>query len=152
MGMGYCEKLQGLSGFRWDDTEQKVTASDEVWEDYLKVKVSTCTTLMGMYVAQHTLQEHKEHAKFKNRAFPLFNKIRDLINGSQATGANPFCAGQRSIYATLTISDENIDPSLQEISNKTESATEVTNQDKPLKKPGASFYNLENLSSSQVCI
>ena len=63
--MGYCEKLQGLSGFGWDDTEQKVTASDEVWEDYLKVKVSTGTTLMGMYVAQHTLQEHKEHAKFK---------------------------------------------------------------------------------------
>ena len=35
------KKLCGLSGFGWDDAKQKVTALDDVWEDYLKVKVST---------------------------------------------------------------------------------------------------------------
>ena len=58
----------------------------------------------------------------------------------------------RGPYMLPWQSDDKIDPSLQEISNKTESATEVINQDKPLKTPGVSFYNLENLSSSEVCI
>ncbi|KAI9441114.1 Myb/SANT-like DNA-binding domain-containing protein [Lactarius psammicola] len=51
------KKLRGLSGFGWDDAQQMVTASDEVWEDYLKVK------------------EHHQHQKFQQKKFPLYNEI-----------------------------------------------------------------------------
>lgn len=44
------KKLRGLSGFGWDDAEQRVTASDDVWEDYLRVKVSTTFTELTQYV------------------------------------------------------------------------------------------------------
>ena len=29
----------GLSGFGWDDVTKKVTASEEVWDDFIKVSV-----------------------------------------------------------------------------------------------------------------
>jgi hypothetical protein len=43
------KKLRGLSGFGWDDAEQRVTALDNVWDDYIKVKVSTKFTELTQY-------------------------------------------------------------------------------------------------------
>ena len=33
----HIKTLMGLSGFGWDDVTKKVTASDQVWDDYITV-------------------------------------------------------------------------------------------------------------------
>ncbi|KAI9452920.1 Myb/SANT-like DNA-binding domain-containing protein [Lactarius psammicola] len=131
------KKLRGLSGFGWDDAQQMVTASDEVWEDYLKVK------------------EHHQHQKFQQKKFPLYDEIADLIDGTRATGANAFRAGQVSIYAknlptpTQSFDESAIDPLLWSSSDNVEKATDVTDRvpRKPTRKPGASFYDSDDASS-----
>ncbi|KAF8260594.1 hypothetical protein EI94DRAFT_1747973, partial [Lactarius quietus] len=124
--------IKRLSGFRWDDIEQKVTALDDVWEDYLKVK------------------EHHDHQKFQHKKFPLFDEIADLVDGTWATGKNAFHAGQMSLYEPPSYDNPSLDPALQDIFLNVASATDATNTlHRMIKKPGDSFYNLDIPSSSK---
>ncbi|KAF8256442.1 Myb/SANT-like DNA-binding domain-containing protein [Lactarius quietus] len=126
------KKLRGLSGFGWDDIEQKVTASDDVWEDYLKVK------------------EHHDHQKFQHKKFPLFDEIADLVDGTRAMGTNAFRAGQTSLYEPPSYDDPSLDPALRDISLNVARATDATNTlHRTIKKPGDSFYNSDIPSSSE---
>ena len=124
------KKLRGLSGFGWDDADQKVIASDDVWEDYLKVKVSTMFTELTQYAynAAYNPQEHQQHQKFQHKKFPLFDEIANLVDGTRATGANVFRAGQISLSASdldASYNDLNIDPALRAISINVEPAKKV---------------------------
>ncbi len=40
--------LQGLSGFGWDDVRKMVTAMDQVWDAYLKVRWLYCCSLESL--------------------------------------------------------------------------------------------------------
>ncbi|KAI9432592.1 hypothetical protein H4582DRAFT_2083302 [Lactarius indigo] len=71
------KELRGLSGFGWDDVKKTVTATDNVWEAYL------------------TPESHKKARPFRNKKrFPLYDDIAELIDGTQATGANVVRFGQ----------------------------------------------------------
>ncbi|KZO99689.1 hypothetical protein CALVIDRAFT_525244 [Calocera viscosa TUFC12733] len=59
-------ELRGLSGFGWDEATQTVTASDGVWKAYLAV--------------------HPEARPFREHAFPLYDKLRMLVEPVTATG------------------------------------------------------------------
>lgn len=63
---------------------------------------------------------------FRSKAFPLYNAIGDLVDGTRATGEGVFQAGRVSAFdpndsptrGNSQSSDAYIDPALQEISNK----------------------------------
>ncbi|EGO03820.1 hypothetical protein SERLA73DRAFT_158298 [Serpula lacrymans var. lacrymans S7.3] len=58
------QQLQELSGFGWDDTRKKVTAEEDVWDNYI--------------------------APWRKNPFPLYNNIIGLIDGRYATGEGAF--------------------------------------------------------------
>ncbi|KAH8992743.1 Myb/SANT-like DNA-binding domain-containing protein [Lactarius hatsudake] len=71
------KELRGLSGFGWDDAKNTVTATDEVWEAYLAP------------------ESHKRARPFRNKKrFLLYDNIAELVDSTQATGANAIRFGQ----------------------------------------------------------
>ncbi|KAJ7737174.1 hypothetical protein DFH07DRAFT_985750 [Mycena maculata] len=67
--------LRDASGFGWDNGLHMVTATDEVWDAYLK--------------------SHPK-SKWRKTPFPLYNNILYLVKGIIATGAGAFQAGSAS--------------------------------------------------------
>ncbi|PBK71053.1 hypothetical protein ARMSODRAFT_838240, partial [Armillaria solidipes] len=59
--------LKDKSGFGWDEECRIVTATDPIWETYIKV--------------------HSGAKWFKTHAFPLFYAMAELVDGTVATGA-----------------------------------------------------------------
>lgn len=106
------------------------------------------------YNAAYNPQDHQGHQKFQHKKFPLFDEIADLIDSTWANGANAFHAGKTSLHESnqdASYNDPNIDPALRAISINVGSATKVTKTPHTsVKKPGVSFYDSDNLSSSDV--
>ena len=86
-------------------------------------------------------KKHPKVKPFKNKSFPLFDDIGDLVNGTRATGEYVFRGGQsptQSNESTLApISyDGQIDPILlQESKNDWESDNEDTRVSPPSSGP-----------------
>ena len=118
---------------------------------------------------------------FRTKPFPLFDSIGDLVDGTRATGEGVFIAGRTSAFdrhdsplhgdspiSVHSQNDDNIDPSLREISCNVDkgkgkasgSNTQVsayqamsvsliyTATHLQIKKAGASFYGSDDYSSS----
>ncbi|KAF4617343.1 hypothetical protein D9613_006439 [Agrocybe pediades] len=66
--------LRNASGFGWDEGSNMVTASDSVWDTYLKA--------------------HPASKKWKCTSFPLYDDMHFLVNGIVATGDSAFHPGQ----------------------------------------------------------
>ncbi|EGN97747.1 hypothetical protein SERLA73DRAFT_75390 [Serpula lacrymans var. lacrymans S7.3] len=64
------QQLQELSGFGWDDTRKKVTAEEDVWDNYIA--------------------PHPEAKPWRTNPLPLYNDIIRLIDGHYATGEGAF--------------------------------------------------------------
>ncbi|TFK59051.1 hypothetical protein BDN72DRAFT_906190 [Pluteus cervinus] len=67
------EYLRNSSGFGWDETTSLVQAEASIWEKIVKLKAS--------------------YNRWKKKAFPLYNDMHSLINGTYATGQNVFQPG-----------------------------------------------------------
>jgi hypothetical protein len=65
-----------------------VTASDEVWELYLAVRL-----LFYFYLLSDTFQTHENARKWRKTRFPLYDDILIIVDGIVATGAGAFHAG-----------------------------------------------------------
>ncbi|KAI9456700.1 hypothetical protein BJY52DRAFT_1275555 [Lactarius psammicola] len=72
------KELRATSGFRWNNQEQSVTASRDVWDAYVKT--------------------HPSANKFRKKPFPLYDTIADLVDGTKGTGKNAFRAGQTPAF------------------------------------------------------
>ncbi|KAJ6576148.1 hypothetical protein DFH09DRAFT_1311585 [Mycena vulgaris] len=74
--------LRGASGFGWDDGLKMVTATDEVWDTYLKT--------------------HSKAKRWRKTCFPLYDDILYLVDGIVAIGAGAFHAGASQPDDTLS--------------------------------------------------
>ncbi|KAF8271334.1 hypothetical protein EI94DRAFT_1698111 [Lactarius quietus] len=96
---------------------------------------------------------------FCTKPFPLFEAIGDLVDGTRASGKGAFQAGQISAFDQHDSParshfpnpiDSKINPVLHEVSQDMEKG--MTQNNIPLrtqqKKPGSSFYNSDDFSSS----
>jgi len=70
--------LRATPGFKWNDQEQSIRASREVWDAYIKT--------------------HPMANKFRKKPFLLYDTIAYLVDSTQATATNPFLAGQKSAF------------------------------------------------------
>ncbi|KAI9448730.1 hypothetical protein BJY52DRAFT_1097274, partial [Lactarius psammicola] len=60
------KELRNMSGFGWDHVKHCVIAEHTVWQEYVK--------------------KNTKAKPFRNKGFPLFDEIGDLIDGTRATG------------------------------------------------------------------
>ena len=90
--------LRTLSGFGWNETECRVTATDEMWDAYLKV--STPVLFHHSLHAEITAEAHPKDIWFQKHGFSLYNDIWMLCEGTIATGANAVVAGAHNPAAT----------------------------------------------------
>ncbi|KAF8274266.1 hypothetical protein EI94DRAFT_1825613 [Lactarius quietus] len=72
------KELRVAPGFRWNDQEQRVRASREIWDTYIKASST-----------------HPAANKFRKKPFLLYDTIAYLVDGTQAMGQNAFQAGQK---------------------------------------------------------
>jgi hypothetical protein len=100
------KQLCGLSGFGWDDERKIVMTSPEVWDRYLKVSLPSLLFHVNLIPSQ----KHLKAKPWCRKAFPLYNDILDLIDGTRVTGDSAFW--------WPCIADENIDPVLLENKNE----------------------------------
>ena len=124
------KELHSLSGFGWDEATQRFKANKNVWDEYIKVCL---TRIYAGLLTCPFLQSHPRAAPFRNKGFPLFDEIGNLIDGTRATGEFAFRAGQSPGPSKTRHSspatppgddfDSRIDPALLEISNKTKNKT-----------------------------
>lgn len=68
------KQLRQLSGFGWDPVNHLVEADDSVWDPYLV--------------------SHPKAKEFRNKSFPLYDKLAQLCDGKVATGANALTIAQ----------------------------------------------------------
>ncbi|RWR73024.1 Myb/SANT-like domain-containing protein [Cinnamomum micranthum f. kanehirae] len=66
--------LMGLSGFGWDDITKRVTAEDQVWNDYLKA--------------------HPEYEYYRGKSFPDYEKFAIIYGDSTADGRDVILTNQ----------------------------------------------------------
>ncbi|KAH9037596.1 Myb/SANT-like DNA-binding domain-containing protein [Lactarius pseudohatsudake] len=143
------KEIRGLSGFGWDPSLNTVTAESTVWDAYIKTLSPSKAKLVK---------------KFRTKAFPLYNAVGELVDGTRATGKNTFHAGQRSVFNPTqpqtrepTPYDFSIDLILQDISRDMESdlgdgtsmrkTVPPSSRSAQTKEPGASFYGSDKFSS-----
>ncbi|KAF8233942.1 hypothetical protein L208DRAFT_1034678, partial [Tricholoma matsutake] len=62
----FVKKLNGMSGFGWDDTTKTVTAPNEILDKLF--------------------QKHPKLGKWRSKGFPLFDDMADLVDGTYAMG------------------------------------------------------------------
>ncbi|GJZ85921.1 RNA-binding protein Lupus La [Tanacetum coccineum] len=96
------------SGFGWDTEKCVLTAPDDVWDSYLKT--------------------HPEATKFRNKAFPLFDKLSTVFGKDRASGSRAIDLGDDEVVseahqtAPTDLEDEDIDrcvrPSPQGVDGK----------------------------------
>ncbi|KAJ7751617.1 hypothetical protein B0H16DRAFT_1419396 [Mycena metata] len=68
------KSLRNKSGWGWDDVEKHVVVSDDVWNAYLEINA-------------------KIHP-WRNKGFPLYDEMCQLVDGAVATGEGAFIPGQ----------------------------------------------------------
>ncbi|KAH9014105.1 hypothetical protein EDB85DRAFT_1899347 [Lactarius pseudohatsudake] len=131
------KELRGLSGFGWDDAKKAVTATDDVWEAYLAP------------------ESHKRARPFRNKKqFPLYDNIAELVDGTQATGANAIQFGQTPgssrAQAPTPPPSVPIDPVLLDQSKgENESYGGAIAPGPAPKEPGASFFEGDKYDTSE---
>ncbi|GJV14255.1 probable L-cysteine desulfhydrase, chloroplastic [Tanacetum coccineum] len=96
------------SGFGWDTEKCVLTAPDDVWDSYLKT--------------------HPEATKFRNKAFPLFDKLSTVFGKDRASGSRAIDLGDDEVVseahqtAPTNLEDKDIDkhvlPSPQGVDGK----------------------------------
>ncbi|KAJ6510774.1 hypothetical protein C8R45DRAFT_965150 [Mycena sanguinolenta] len=91
------QTLRELSGFSWDDGRKMVSATDEVWDAYLK--------------------RHPTAKKWRKTPFLLYDDISFLVDGIVATGAGAFHAGGSSQVNTDSQSTSQAGGSSQQNTN-----------------------------------
>ena len=86
------KQLRDLSGFGWDGARNIVTADDDVWDRLITV----CRTSLQIHCSLNYFypQAHPGLKKWRKSAFPLFDDMADLIEGTYATGAGVFRPGR----------------------------------------------------------
>lgn len=92
-------KMRGLSGFGWCAVRHIVTATDSVWDDYVKA--------------------HPKHAKWRNTSFPLYDRLALLSGNSIANGK-----GVVRLGAGAADSDSSSSPGASEDEEETADAGE----------------------------
>ncbi|KAJ7462980.1 hypothetical protein FB451DRAFT_1266486 [Mycena latifolia] len=80
--------LHELSGFGWNEGLKLVTASDEIWQAYLR--------------GEWCMLKHPKSKRWWKSTFPLYNDIAYLVDGIVTTGAAAFHAGGTSQAQTET--------------------------------------------------
>jgi hypothetical protein len=87
--------LRATSGFSWDDQEQCVRASREVWDAYIKVGNALPAIASPR---ECSTQTHPMANKFRKKPFLLYDTIAYLVDETQTTGKNAFRAGHKSAF------------------------------------------------------
>ncbi|KAJ3092307.1 hypothetical protein HDU96_002777, partial [Phlyctochytrium bullatum] len=59
-------KLRDISGWGWNPVTMTVDTTNEQWDTYLA--------------------SHPKHKKYRNKSFPMYEKVDELVNGKRATG------------------------------------------------------------------
>ncbi|CAE6226183.1 unnamed protein product [Arabidopsis arenosa] len=100
-----ADLLRFSSGFGWDPETKKFTASDEVWNDYLKA--------------------HPNKTQLRNESFEDFKDLRMLFGSNTATGRNPVGLGDSIDADTYQVreNDGTNDPSRVQIMDDAEEIT-----------------------------
>jgi hypothetical protein len=88
--------LRENSGWGWDEGIQKVRATQEQWEDYLKV-CHFSFLFMVQQAIDTIVQAHPYAAKFRKCSFPIYDELLGLLEGKTATGEFAFHAGESSL-------------------------------------------------------
>lgn len=102
--------------------------------------------LTHMSYQELTPHKAKLSRKYRTKPFPLYDPIGDLVDGSRATGEGTFHAGQVSAFApppsetpahdrspSPTMSDEDIDPRIKDISRDMQAASAAESSNKVSK-------------------
>ncbi|KAF8065310.1 hypothetical protein FPV67DRAFT_1671582 [Lyophyllum atratum] len=76
------KSLKEKSGWGWDDEKKIIVVSDDVWQEFLKVKPKL--------------------DQWRTKPFPIYDDMADLIDGAMATGENSFVPGQASTAQDLS--------------------------------------------------
>ena len=95
------KELRGLSGFNWDAMLSTVQGDPDVWTAYIKVRSGRTWIHRSItHVCSQNLSASKAKTvkTFHGKPFPLFDAIRDLIDGTCTTGRGAFQAGQASAF------------------------------------------------------
>ena len=95
------KELRGLSGFGWDTMLSTVQADPDEWTAYIKVRSGGTRIHRSItHICSQNLSASKVKTvkTFHRKPFPLFDAIRDLIDGTCATGRGAFQAGQASAF------------------------------------------------------
>ncbi|RWR94152.1 L10-interacting MYB domain-containing-like protein isoform X1 [Cinnamomum micranthum f. kanehirae] len=71
----HIKTLMGLSGFGWDDATKRVTASDQVWDDYIKA--------------------HPDYDYYRGRSVVNYEKFAIIYGDSIADGRDVLLTNQR---------------------------------------------------------
>ncbi|KAJ3723958.1 hypothetical protein C8R42DRAFT_719848 [Lentinula raphanica] len=89
--------LREMSGFGWDDIEKKVIATEEVWDNLLNVK------------------KFSKYRKWKNKSFPLYNEMAELVDGIIANGEFAFRGGETGMGLSQLQNDDDGDADIDEV-------------------------------------
>jgi hypothetical protein len=82
--------LKNKSGAGWDDVEKTVVFSDEVWEELIKVSATRlCHIYLCTYLTKNVLwQGDVQRRQFKDKPFPCWDVMDQLVGGTTAKGAH----------------------------------------------------------------
>ncbi|KAF7965578.1 hypothetical protein HWV62_42846 [Athelia sp. TMB] len=106
---GIVKAIREQSGFGWDDGLKITTATEDVWETYLKA--------------------HPNATPYKTKGFPLYDELQLIVDGVVATGSNVFRAGgASSVSRAVSIIFDTVD----EEAVPTGGATDSGNNTEPL--------------------
>ncbi|XXG62153.1 hypothetical protein AAC387_Pa05g0576 [Persea americana] len=117
----------GLSGFGWDDVTKKVTASEEVWDDFIKA--------------------HPNYEFFRHRNTVDFQKFNIIYGDSIADGRDVLLTNQRSPHPMDAPQANNVDVEVE--SSNSEMRGEGTSKAPPRKRSrSAMSKNEEDLTKA----
>ncbi|KAJ7367469.1 hypothetical protein DFH08DRAFT_795635 [Mycena albidolilacea] len=72
--------LRGKSGWGWNEELKQIVVSDDVWDAYLLI--------------------NPKIRPWRNKGFPLYHEMADLVDGGVATGERAFLPGQGPMHPT----------------------------------------------------
>ncbi|KAJ7346273.1 hypothetical protein DFH08DRAFT_961714 [Mycena albidolilacea] len=89
--------LRGKSGWDWNEELKQIVVSDDVWDAYLLVR--NPFILFNCTKSQST-QINPKIRPWRNKGFPLYQEMADLVDGGVATGERVFLPGQGPVRPT----------------------------------------------------
>ncbi|KAF3434510.1 hypothetical protein FNV43_RR21595 [Rhamnella rubrinervis] len=123
----YIEFIRNNSGFGWDPVTKKFTASDEVWENYLKA--------------------HPTHKSYRTDVFTDYEDLQ-IVVGNGAVGRYSIGLGDETDARTFGV-DENISSGLDDLTYDSSTGAFIENNDNQdfLHRPEGKSSSLETNSS-----